>query len=69
LVEVAAPLSQAEPIDRHGLWRSVEEVELATADWVHFWNARRLHSACGDVPPAEFEATYHQRLEAATEAA
>jgi putative transposase len=48
-------------INRHGLGRSVEEVELATATWVHFWNTRRLLGACGDIPPAEFEAAYHAR--------
>jgi putative transposase len=69
LAETVNGLYKAELINRRGPWRSVEEVELATADWVHFWNSRRLHSACGDVPPAEFEAAYHQRLQAATEAA
>ena len=69
LAETVNGLYKAELINRHGLWRSVEEVELATADWVHFWNTRRLHSACGDIPPAEFEAAYHQRLAATAEAA
>jgi putative transposase len=68
LAETVNGLYKAELINRHGLWRSVEEVELATAKWVHFRNALRLHSACGDIPPAEFEAAYHQRL-AATAAA
>ena len=62
LAETVNGLYKAELINRHGPWRSVDEVELATARWVHFWNTRRLHSACGDVPPAEFEAAYHQRL-------
>jgi len=35
---------------------------------VAWWNDQRLHSACGDIPPAEFEAAYHSRLQA-TEAA
>ena len=52
---------KAELIARAGRWRTVEQVELATAEWGDFWNTRRLHSACGDVPPAEFEASYHQR--------
>ena len=69
LAETVNGLYKAELINRRGPWRSVDEVELATAEWVHFWNTRRLHSACGDVPPAEFEAAYHQRLQAATEAA
>jgi putative transposase len=50
-------------------WRSADAVELSTAEWVHFWNTRRLHCACGDVPPVEFETAYHQRLPATTEAA
>jgi hypothetical protein len=39
-------------------WHSAAAVQRATADWVAWWNERRLHSACGDLPPAEFEATY-----------
>jgi putative transposase len=50
-------------------WRSVAEVELATAKWVHLWNTGRLHSGYGDVPQAEFEAAYHQALEATAAAA
>jgi putative transposase len=69
LAETVNGLYKTELINPRGPWRTVEEVELATAEWVHFWNTRRLHSACGDVPPAEFEAAYHQRLHAATEAA
>ena len=68
LAETVNGLYKAELINRQGPWRSVDQVELATAEWVAFWNTRRLHGACGDVPPAEFEAAYHQRL-AATEAA
>ena len=52
-----------------GPWRSVEQVELATAAWVTGGTPARLHSACGDIPPAEFEAAYHQRLAATAEAA
>jgi len=51
-------LYKAELIRRQRKWRTVEEVELATAGWVDWWNRRRLHSACGDIPPAEFEAAY-----------
>jgi putative transposase len=61
LAESVNGLYKAELINRHGLWRSVDEVELATARWVHFWNTRRLHGACGDIPPVEFEAAYHSR--------
>ena len=61
-------LYKAELIRRQRTWRTVEDVELATAGWVDWWNERRLHSACGDVPPAEFEAAY-ARLPEVTSAA
>ena len=48
-------LYKAELIFNRGPWRSVEDVELATLAWVHWWNTTRLHSAIGHVPPAEFE--------------
>lgn len=44
---------------RHGPWRSVEEVELATLGWVHWHNTARLHGYLGDVPPVEFEAAFY----------
>ena len=59
---------KAELIIPKGPWRTVEEVELGTARWVHFWDTRRLDGACGDIPPAEFEAAYHS-LSATIEAA
>ncbi len=68
LAETVNGLYKAELIRARGPWRTADQVELATAAWVAWWNAERLHSACGDIPPAEFEAAYHQR-QATTEAA
>ena len=68
LAESVNGLYKAELIRRRRSWRTVEEVELATAGWVDWWNHRRLHSACGDIPPAEFEAAY-ARLREVTSAA
>ena len=42
-----------------GPWRTVADVELATLGWVHWYNTQRLHGYLNDVPPAEFEDTYH----------
>jgi len=63
LAETVNGLYKAELIRRRKRWHSLEELELATAEWVHWWNESRLHSACGDVPPAEFEEAYHRQLE------
>ena len=45
-------------------WDDVDEVELATLSWVHWFNEQRLHSHCGDVPPAEFEAAFYAAQQA-----
>ena len=44
---------------RTGPWKTVEDVELATLGWVYWHNTSRLHSYLGDLPPAEFEATFY----------
>jgi putative transposase len=64
LAERVNALYETELIRRQKRWHSLEELELATAEWVHWWNESRLHSACGDIPRAEFEEAYHRQLEA-----
>lgn len=66
LAETVNGLYKNELIHRRGPWRTVDDVEVATAAWVHWWNTARLHGACGDVPPEEFEAAWRRaRQEAA----
>lgn len=60
LAETVIGLFKAEVIHRCGPWRNVSEVELAVLEWVDWWNNRRLLEQLGDVPPAEFESSYHQ---------
>jgi putative transposase len=45
-------------------WDGVDELELATLSWVHWFNHERLHSHCGDIPPAEFEAAFYAAQQA-----
>jgi putative transposase len=63
LAESLHGLYKTELIRRRGPWRSLDQVELATAEWVDWYNRRRLHGALGDLPPAEFEQVYRRRLE------
>jgi putative transposase len=44
-------------------WDDVDELELATLSWVHWFNEHRLHSHCSDVPPAEYEAAFYAALQ------
>jgi putative transposase len=46
---------KAELITMQGPWRNVDDVELATLSWVHWWNTRRLLAPIGNIPPVEFE--------------
>lgn len=48
-----------------GLFKNeaIHDVEWVTAGWVDWYNARRLHSTIGDVPPDELEAAYYADLE------
>jgi putative transposase len=39
----------------NGGWKSVGDVEIAVAEYVDWFNHRRLHGEIGLVPPAEFE--------------
>ncbi len=68
LAETVNGLYKTELIYRRGPWRTRDQVELATAAWVGWWNHHRLHSAVGDVPPAEYEADYHRQRAAAAAA-
>jgi putative transposase len=45
-------------------WDDVDELELATLSWVHWFNEHRLHGHCQDVPPAEFEAAFYAAQQA-----
>ena len=46
-------------------WRTINEVELATLAWVHWFNAQRLHGYLDNVPPTEFEAAFYAAQQAA----
>lgn len=40
-------------------WKALSQVELATAEWVDWYNHRRLHGEIGHVPPVEYEANHY----------
>ncbi len=40
------------------VWRTRSQLELATVEWVGWFNTVRLHSSLGDIPPIEFEAQH-----------
>ena len=66
LAETINGLYKAEVIHPNGPWRSVDDVEFATLEWVDWFNNRRLLGPIGYMPPAEFEAMYDQEQGVAT---
>jgi putative transposase len=62
LAETVNGLYKAEVIHRRGPWRSFEAVELATLEWVDWFNNRRLLAPIGNIPPAQAEAAYYAQL-------
>jgi putative transposase len=49
-------------------WKGLDDVELATLEWVDWHNHRRLHSACHDLTPAEYEQSHYGQHPVLTEA-
>ena len=62
LAETINGLCKAEMIHRRAPWKTKQAVELATLQWVSWFNHHRLLEPIGYIPPAEFEALYHRQL-------
>lgn len=62
LAETINGLYKTELIHRRGPWKTRESVELATLQWVHWFNHIRLLEPIGYIPPAEAEANYFRQL-------
>lgn len=45
-----------------GPYKTIADVEYATAGWVDWYNTRRLHSTLGYVPPVEYEQAHYAAL-------
>ena len=66
LAETINGLYKAELIHRRGPWKTKESLELATLEWVHWFNHQRLLEPIGYIPPAEAEANYYRHLASQT---
>jgi putative transposase len=62
LAETINGLYKAELIHRRAPWKTKEAVELATLEWVAWFNHHRLLEPIGYIPPAEAEANYYRQL-------
>ncbi len=61
LAETINGLYKAELIHKRGPWKTREAVEIATLEWVSWFNTIRLLEPIGYIPPAEAEANYYRQ--------
>ena len=60
LAEALNSLYKAELIRNRGPWEGIDDVEVATAEWVHWFNTFRPHGSLGGATPEAFRADYLQ---------
>ncbi len=63
LAETINGLYKTELIRPRGPWKSIEQVEIATLEWVDWFNHRRITRHCNDLTPVEFEQAHYRRTE------
>ena len=68
LAESIIGLYKTELVRNRGPWRGLDDLELATLEWVDWFNQRRLFEDHGRIPPAEFEDRYYRQTVSADQA-
>jgi putative transposase len=58
MAEAFNSLYKAELVRNRGPWRGLDDLEMATVEYIDWYNNRRLHGELGHVPPAEHEALH-----------
>jgi putative transposase len=59
MAEAFNSLFKAELIRNRGPWNGIDDLEIAVAEYIDWYNHRRLHGEIGLVPPVEYEAVHH----------
>ncbi len=62
LAETINGLYKTELIHKRAPWKTREAVELATLEWVAWFNNQRLLEPIGYIPPAEAEVNYYRQF-------
>jgi putative transposase len=55
MAEAFNSLFKAELVRNKGPWKNIDDLEIAVAEYIDWFNHRRLHGEIGLVPPVEFE--------------
>ena len=66
LAEAFNSLFKAELVRNKGPWKNIDDLEIAVAEYIDWFNHRRLHGEIGLVPPVEFEDEHYRHNPAPT---
>ena len=66
LAEAFNSLFKAELVRNKGPWKNIDDLEIAVAEYIDWFNHRRLHGEIGLIPPTELEETYYRHNTAPT---
>jgi len=58
MAEAFNSLFKAELVRNKGPWRGLDDLEIATVEYIDWYNNRRLHGELGHIPPTEHEALH-----------
>lgn len=61
MAEAFNSLFKAELIRNRAPWKSIDDLEIAVAEYIDWFNHRRLHGEIGHIPPAEAETDYYTK--------
>jgi putative transposase len=59
MAEAFNSLFKAELVRNKGPWQGLDDLEIAVAEYIDWYNYRRLHGELGLVPPVKYEALHH----------
>ena len=66
LAEAFNSLFKAELVRNKGPWKGIDDLEIAVAEYIDWFNHRRLHGEIGLIPPAEYEDNHYRHNPAPT---
>lgn len=62
MAEAFNSLFKAELVRNRGPWNTIDDLEVAVAEYIDWFNYRRLHGQLGLVPPVEYETAYRTNV-------
>jgi len=67
MAEALNSLFKAELIRNRGPWKGIDDLEIAVAEYIDWYNHRRPHGEIGHIPPVEAETNFYSNLPAIRE--